>query len=107
MGKKICLLYVKDKDDDMMHNFLLTPEEVLSLANMPVKSADSEEPSHLHLYGANLDAYRLGEEFHVRYKSEDDVYIYPEDGYSVIGSKLKDVLNDFNINNKSRVIVYL
>ena len=108
MAKKTCLLYIKDKNEDAMHNFLLTPQELLSLVNMPSESEDSaDEPSHVRLYGALIDAFRLGEQFHIKYKNDDDIYIYPEGEYSDIVRKLQVALDDFNINNKNRVILYL
>ncbi len=66
------LVIKEHKLNDFRYLFLLTLEDIRSLAYMPYKLVGSGHPgteSHIRLNGPVIAAYRLGEEFYIMYNN--------------------------------------
>ena len=102
-------LEIKDKDDGVAYQFLLTYDEIMNLSNMPYKvigSGHPGQPSHSRFDNAKFDAYRLGEDFHIMYDNGSDNHkgsIFPFTKYSEIEQILKSA--SLKIYNKSSISV--
>ncbi len=91
-------LEIEDKDDKVIYQFQLTADEIMNLSNIPYKisgSGNSGQPTSTRLDNAKLDAYRLGEDFHIVYDNDNSKdnhkgTIFPKPKYSEIEKILKD-----------------
>jgi hypothetical protein len=100
-------LSITESEEDGPYTFQLTEAEIMSIGYMPYKKPGTNEPSHIRLKKAKIDAYRLGNDFHIMYDNNEKGSVYTDVQYNEIKLLIGKAVDEVNLNGAKSVSIKL